>query len=76
MTFKLHDITHGILLGSNYWRDFCCFAVRNLIPHLDRQGYFEERPLSTSAHKRKTNLGANKDNVSKNRRRETIIGEA
>jgi DNA-binding IclR family transcriptional regulator len=25
------------------------FAVRNLIPHLDREGYFEARPLSTKA---------------------------
>jgi DNA-binding IclR family transcriptional regulator len=25
------------------------FAVRNLIPHLDREGYFEARPLSTTS---------------------------
>jgi hypothetical protein len=25
------------------------FALRNLIPHLDREGYFEARPLSTSS---------------------------
>src|SRR3981189_87680 len=29
--------------------DFVDFALRNLIPHLDREGYFEARPLSTSS---------------------------
>jgi hypothetical protein len=49
MTFKLYDIAHGILLGYVYRSDFLSFALRNLIPHLDTEGYFEERPLSTRA---------------------------
>jgi DNA-binding IclR family transcriptional regulator len=29
------------------------FALRNLIPHLDKEGYFEARPLSTSSEERR-----------------------
>jgi DNA-binding IclR family transcriptional regulator len=46
MTFKLDHFTHGTLLEIRFLIDF---AVRNLIPHLDREGYFEARPLSTTS---------------------------
>jgi hypothetical protein len=34
---------------SRYGRFFGNFALRNLIPHLDTEGYFEARALSTSS---------------------------
>jgi DNA-binding IclR family transcriptional regulator len=46
MTFELDHFTHGTLLEIGFLIDF---AVRNLIPHLDREGYFEARPLSTTS---------------------------
>jgi DNA-binding IclR family transcriptional regulator len=46
MTFKLDHFTHDTLLDISFLIDF---AVRNLIPHLDREGYFEARPLSTTS---------------------------
>jgi DNA-binding IclR family transcriptional regulator len=46
MAFKLDHFTHDTLLDIWFLIDF---AVRNLIPHLDREGYFEARPLSTTS---------------------------
>jgi hypothetical protein len=36
-------------LALSSYGHFVSFAVRNLIPHLDTEGYFEARPLSTSS---------------------------
>ena len=36
-------------LALSSYGHFVSFAVRNLIPHLDREGYFEARPLSTTS---------------------------
>ena len=47
MTFELDHFTHGTLL--EYTGFFVDFAVRNLIPHLDSEGYFEAGPLSTTS---------------------------
>src|SRR3954469_19001799 len=44
--------------------DSCCFALRNLIPHLDRQGYFEERPLSTRQRERRPFRYGNASSIS------------
>src|SRR5258708_20495913 len=44
MTLDLDHFVHGTLPGV--WL-LMNFAVRNLIPHLDTEGYFEARPLST-----------------------------
>jgi hypothetical protein len=32
-----------------FWLTWVYFALRNLIPHLDSEGYFEARPLSTKS---------------------------
>src|SRR4029077_11316945 len=51
---ELYDFVHRTLpqclfLRSGFLRLVANFALRNLIPHLDREGYFEARPLSTSS---------------------------
>src|SRR5262249_22861783 len=43
--FELRSVAAFLAFGSYSAIDF---AVRNLIPHLDTEGYFEARPLSTN----------------------------
>ena len=60
MTFEFYHFAHGTLPDrlfldaarlalSGYGAVFNDFALRNLIPHLDSEGYFEARALSTSS---------------------------
>src|SRR5258708_21903642 len=47
-TLELDHFVHAVLPYFRvYYRVPVNFALRNLIPHLDTEGYFEARPLST-----------------------------
>src|SRR5450432_3246489 len=56
MTLELDHFVHDILPGILVLRWFLAyFALRNLIPHLDTEGYFEARRLSTRSVQQQAN---------------------